>query len=290
MNNKKINIEEALLHFLPSENCEQSRLIQSMNYSLSADGKRIRPLLTLEFAKLCGGKAENALPFACAVEMIHTYSLIHDDLPCMDNDDLRRGKPSNHKAFDEATALLAGDALLTLAFETVLSEEAVRLNGVQSCTKAGRLLAQYAGACGMCGGQQIDHENEDCPITLELLQKMDEYKTGALIRAACQLGCISAAASDKELNAAGVYAENIGLVFQIVDDILDVTSDTATLGKPVGSDAENSKNTYVSLLGIDECKKICRQKTDEAIAALSRFNGNTEFLADLAIQLLNRQK
>lgn len=286
----KTYFEDELLRFLPSENCEQHRLIQSMRYSLSAGGKRIRPLLTIEFAKLCGGTEEKALPFACAVEMVHTYSLIHDDLPCMDNDDLRRGKPSNHKAFDEPTALLAGDALLTLAFETVLSEEAVRLNGASVCTKAGRLLAQYAGACGMCGGQQIDLENENQPISLDLLQKMDERKTGALIKAACQLGCISAAASDEAIKAAGVYAGNIGLVFQIVDDILDVTSNTAVLGKPVGSDKENCKNTYVSLLGIDKCREICEQKTKEAIQVLSCFDGNTVSLVDLAIQLLNRQK
>ncbi len=286
----KTHFEEMLLNFLPSENCEQRRLIESMRYSLSAGGKRIRSLLTVEFAKLCGGTEEKALPFACAIEMVHTYSLIHDDLPCMDNDDLRRGKPSNHKAFDEPTALLAGDSLLTLAFETVLSTEAVRLNGSVACVKAGQILAQYAGVRGMCGGQQIDLENENQSISLELLQKMDERKTGALIKAACQLGCISANASEKSIEAAGIYAENIGLVFQIVDDILDVTSDTVILGKPVGSDLENSKNTYVSLLGIEECHKICKQKTDEAIKALSCFNGDTTFLADLALELLNRKR
>lgn len=290
MNKKAEIIEEALLHFLPSEHCTQSTLIQSMRYSLEAGGKRIRPFLTLSFNELCGGKLENALPFACAVEMIHTYSLIHDDLPCMDNDDMRRGKPSNHRAFDEATALLAGDALLTLAFETVLSKEAISKNGFQVCAQVGRILAEYSGAKGMCGGQQIDLENEGKQVTVNLLNEMDRYKTGALIKAACQIGCICAGASESEVEAAGIYAENIGLVFQIVDDILDVTSSTDILGKPVGSDTENSKNTYVSLLGVEECQRICKEKTQQAIEVLSCFKGDTSLLSNLAFELLHREK
>lgn len=283
-------IEQELLSYLPKDVPETATVMSSMEYSLAAGGKRIRPLLTLEFAELCGGSMENAMPFACAVEMIHTYSLIHDDLPCMDNDDLRRGKPTNHKVFGEAAALLGGDGLLTLAFETVLSERAVKLNGYEKCAKAGRTLAEYAGAAGMIGGQIIDLESENREVTIDRLQIMDEKKTGALIAAACVMGCISAGASEEQIQAAKTYAMNIGTAFQIIDDILDVTSDTATLGKPVGSDTENKKSTYVSLLGLDECKKISRELTEKAVECLSAFDGDTEPLKQLAYDLCERKK
>lgn len=284
------NFEKELLSYLPEADDKIKTVVSSMEYSLSAGGKRIRPFLVLEFAKLCGGNEINAMPFACAVEMIHTYSLIHDDLPCMDNDDLRRGKPTNHKVFGEAAALLGGDGLLTLAFETALSEKAVSLNGYEKCAKAALCLAQYAGAVGMIGGQIIDLESENKKIPLETLQTMDEKKTGALIASACVMGCISAGAGDEQIQAAKDYAMNIGTAFQIVDDILDVTSDTETLGKPVGSDLENNKSTYVSILGLEECKKISGELTEKAVECLEKFDGDTGELRNFAYYLRDRKK
>lgn len=290
MNDYSKIIEEELISYLPKNYKYEKNLISSMEYSLTAGGKRIRPMLAIEFAKLCGGTQEAVMPFACAVEMIHTYSLIHDDLPCMDNDDMRRGKPTNHKVYGEDIALLAGDALLTLAFQTILSEKSVALNGSEKCAKAGRVLAECAGAVGMVGGQTIDLESENKQITDELLKIMDIKKTGALISAACQLGCISAGANDEQLKAAADYALNIGIAFQIVDDILDVTSDTETLGKPVGSDEQNKKSTYVSLLGIEKCRELSKELTEKAVKSLSVFESDTEELEKFAFYLLNREK
>lgn len=283
-------IEQALSGFLPEKDGDIDTVIDSMNYSLTAGGKRVRPVLTLEFAKLCGGEEKNALPFACAVEMIHTYSLIHDDLPCMDDDDMRRGKPTNHKVFGEAQAVLGGDALLTLAFETILSENALKLNGAEKCVKAGRILAECAGAEGMIGGQIIDIESEEMSVGVDRLRIMDRKKTGALIKAACLLGCISAGADEKQMKAAECYAENIGLAFQIVDDMLDVTSDETTLGKPIGSDEQNKKSTYVSCLGLDECRRIADELTKNAIKSLDAFSGDTCELRIFAEKLRDRNK
>lgn len=289
MTDRLEKIENALLSYLPADDESIRTVIESMKYSLTAGGKRVRPVLVLEFARLCGGTEEAAMPFACAIEMIHTYSLIHDDLPCMDDDDMRRGKPTNHKVFGEAAAVLGGDALLTLAFETVLSEKAVRLNGFEKCALAGRLLASCAGAEGMIGGQIIDLESEGKSVAIDRLRLMDRLKTGALIKAACLLGCISAGASDEQKKAAAEYAECIGLAFQIVDDMLDVTSDEATLGKPIGSDAENDKSTYVSLLGLEKCRSLVAELTDEAVSSLSAFGGDTSFLSDFAGKLRDRR-
>ncbi len=208
----------------------------------------------------------------------------------MDNDDLRRGKPTNHKVFGEAAALLGGDGLLTLAFETALSEKAISLNGYEKCAKAALTLAKYAGAVGMIGGQIIDLESENKKISLETLQIMDKKKTGALIAAACVMGCISAGASEEQIQAAKDYAQNIGIAFQIVDDILDVTSDTETLGKPVGSDYENNKSTYVSLLGVDECQKISSELTEKAVEYLKKFDGDITELENFAYYLRDRKK
>ena len=280
MNTMITEIERELLSYLPEKDGYIDTVVDAMEYSLSAGGKRIRPMLTLAFAKVCGGNAEAAMPFACAIEMIHTYSLIHDDLPCMDDDDMRRGKPTNHKVFGEAAAVLAGDGLLTLAFETVSGEKAQKLNGAEKCLKAARLLSSRAGAEGMIGGQMIDLESENRQVSAERLRIMDSKKTGALIRAACLLGCISAGANEACFEAAATYAEKIGLAFQIVDDMLDVTSDEATLGKPIGSDLENNKSTYVSLLGLEECRRLTAKLTDEAIDCLSVFEGDTGFLRD----------
>ena len=280
-------IEEALESFLPSGDCLEKNVVDAMRYSLMAGGKRVRPRLVLEFARLIGEKDEEVLPLACAVEMIHTYSLIHDDLPCMDDDDTRRGKPSNHKVFGEAVALLAGDALLTLAFKTVFSG----LSSKNACRRAkcAELLAEFAGATGMIGGQIIDLESEGKAPERERLEIMDKKKTGCLIKAACLLGCVGAGIFDEEkLNAAESYGESIGLAFQIVDDILDVTSTTQQLGKPVGSDLQQDKATYVSLLGVDECKRLADELTDKALSSLDVFDGDSTALKELALSLANR--
>ena len=264
-----------------------ARLLDAMRYSLTAGGKRLRPILTLEFCRLCGGDVHAALPAACGVELLHTYSLIHDDLPCMDDDDMRRGKPSSHIKFGEANALLAGDSLLTFAFQSAGEAEDIPADAV---AKAVSLLARASGCAGMIAGQVQDLENENKTVAADDLRSVDILKTGELIRCACQLGCIAAGADDNKLEAARVYAENLGIAFQIVDDILDVTSDEATLGKPVGSDAENCKNTYVSLLGLEEAKKIAAELTRKAIDALGVFGGESEFLVSLSKKLLSRNK
>ncbi len=289
MSDKKLNIEKELLSYLPEKDELIGNLVSSMEYSLTAGGKRVRPMLVMEFAKLCGGSEEAAMPFACAIEMIHTYSLIHDDLPCMDNDDLRRGKPTNHKVYGEACALLAGSGLLTLAFEAASSERAVSLNSTEKCLAAVRVLSEAAGAVGMLGGQIIDLESEGKSVDIDHLKIMDAKKTGALIIAAAKLGCISAGASKEQIDAAVSYAENIGLAFQIVDDMLDITSSTEELGKPVGSDSENEKSTYAALLGLDECRKISEELTENAVKALEVFENDTETLKKFAYYLLRRE-
>jgi len=283
-------VNAKLAEYLPEEDIPQADVITAMRYSLLGDGKRIRPVLVLEFCRICGGDEQTALPFACAVEMIHTYSLIHDDLPCMDDDDMRRGRPSNHKVFGEDTALLAGDALLTMAFETMLSEESVRLAGAQRASKAAGYLARAAGAHGMVGGQVIDLMSEGRSISLETLKKMDEGKTGALILASAQMGCVLAGADDRRMAAAENYARAIGLAFQIVDDILDVTGDAQTLGKPVGSDSGNNKCTYVSLMGLENAEKAAEELTAAAVEALSGFGGEAGYLIELAKKLAARKK
>lgn len=280
-------IERALAGYLPDKDCLEKRLIDSMEYSLLAGGKRIRPLLVLEFCQLCGGNIEDAMPFACAVEMIHTYSLIHDDLPCMDNDDFRRGKPSNHKVYGEDTALLAGDALQALAFKTATSN--ITKENAYNTARAVNNLAEYCGANGMVGGQVIDLENEGKSSGIDILKEMDRKKTAAIIKSACEMGCIVAGADDEDIKMARVFGESIGLAFQIQDDILDVTADQSKLGKPVGSDKENEKSTYVSLLGLEECKSLVESLTAKAIDSLSGFKGDSSALKKLALSLSNRE-
>ena len=275
-------INSALKEYLPAADDVVS---QAMRYSVENGGKRIRPALLLEFCRVCGGDYKKAVPFACALEMIHTYSLIHDDLPCMDNDDFRRGKPSCHIAFGEEYALLAGDALLTLAFETAMKSNL----SAEITVKAAKELAKASGVMGMVGGQVLDLQNEGKKVGIPDLQKTDELKTGALIRAACVLGCVCAGADDKKIAAAEKYAHDIGIAFQIVDDILDVTSDEETLGKPIGSDEENQKSTYVSLLGIEKSRKTAEELTLNAQKALDAFDGDVTSLKDFAEKLKNRK-
>lgn len=279
-------IEKALLSYLPSKDCTENKLINAMEYSLMAGGKRIRPQLVLEFAKLCGGSEEEAMPFACGVEMIHTYSLIHDDLPCMDNDDYRRGRKSNHIVFGEDIALLAGDALQSLAFKIMASS--ANANNAVAVSKAVANLADYCGATGMVGGQVIDLEYENKTADIAILREMDLKKTAALIKSSCEMGCIISGADDKQIKSAGEFGEAIGIAFQIVDDILDVTADEKKLGKPTGSDKENKKSTYASLLGLNKCKKLVDELTNKALNSLTDFAGDTNSLKELALKLAKR--
>lgn len=278
--------EQALYDYLPDLNCREKELIESMKYSLEAGGKRVRPNLVFSFNELCNGKTEAAVPFAYAVEMIHTYSLIHDDLPCMDNDDMRRGKPSCHKQFGEETALLAGDALLTHAFEIAADCDLPDDRKIMAIS----LLSQNSGVCGMIGGQVIDliTEKNDNPSLRELLT-VYKLKTGALISAACLMGCISAGANDEQLAAASKFAYSLGIAFQIQDDILDIIGDEEKLGKPVGSDKENNKTTYAMITGIEKAKEDVKRLTESAVRQLDYFE-NTDFLKLLSYNLVNREK
>ncbi len=271
-----------------TEDPDLSVLLQAEQYSLFAGGKRIRPTLVLEFCRMFGGNEEVALPFACAVEMVHTYSLIHDDLPCMDDDDLRRGKPTNHKVFGESTALLAGDALLTGAFEITASNMAA---GAETAAKATAYLASCAGRYGMVGGQIMDLTGEGRKLTLDELLKLHSLKTGALMSAAAVLGALAAGVSfqDPRMEDVITYAEKIGLSFQIVDDMLDRIGDTATLGKNVGVDAEHKKNTFMSFYTLEEAQFYAERLTADAIAALRKYP-DSDALCTLAQWLLNRKK
>ena len=290
MDNKYIAlIEEYLPALLPSEDCMEGNVIKAMKYSLLAGGKRVRPTLVLAFCESLGGSVKAALPYACAIEMIHTYSLIHDDLPCMDNDDLRRGKPSNHKVFGEDIALLAGDALQSLAFEVMLRPASLAEAGQNGAAAAG-ILAEACGALGMVGGQVIDLETEGGDPDLNTIRMMYLKKTGALIKASCMMGAVLAGADEKALAAAERYGENIGCAFQIVDDILDIESDTQTLGKPVGSDAENGKVNYVTKAGAEMSKKLVDSLTIGANKALEAIPSDTSYLEELALSLSHRIK
>ena len=261
------------------------RLLEAMRYSLLAGGKRLRPILTLEFCRLCGGDVRAALPAACGVEMLHTYSLIHDDLPCMDDDDLRRGKPSNHKVFGECTAVLAGDALQAFAFETVLSAPLPP----ERTVRCAQLLADAAGHAGICGGQQLDLEWEGRTLDRGELMEVHLRKTSALIRAACLMGVAAAGGTAEQAAAARRYADALGLAFQIRDDMLDVIGDEATFGKPIGSDKAEEKTTFVDLIGLEGCENEVVRLTEEAIEALSVFDG-AEFLAALSRSMETRKK
>ena len=266
----------------------QQKLLDAMRYSLLAGGKRIRPILALKFCEAAGGSLEQALPYACAVEMLHTYSLIHDDLPCMDNDDLRRGKPTNHKMFGECTATLAGDPLHAPPFETILTAPLpAEVNAA-----AGLTLARAAGVLGMCGGQQLDMEGETRTLTLKEVARMNQLKTGCLLKAACVMGVLAAgvAVDAPMVNAAEHYAKAIGLAFQIRDDMLNVTSTEEEMGKPVGNDAESHKSTYVSLLGLDKCANVIAQQTAAAKEAIQGCLLDVDFLCDLADYLAGREK
>ena len=284
-------VEKHLAEFFPGKG-----LREAMRYSLLAGGKRIRPILAMKFCETAGGSMEEALDFGCGVEMLHTYSLIHDDLPCMDNDDLRRGKPTNHKVYGECMATLAGDALQAAAFQTVLSAPGPwRRDGQYAPAVAAELLAEAAGEGGMCGGQYLDTVGDGKVIhTAEELTAINDKKTGALLRAACMMG-VAASAGRRTvdgscMDAARDYATYLGLAFQIRDDMLDVMGDQAEFGKPIGSDAEQGKSTYVSILGLEECEKRVLALTEQAKSALETgsWPGGTAFLRALADSLAHR--
>ena len=277
-----------LYRIFPDETKPYGNVVRAAGYSLSAGGKRIRPVLTLAFCEMCGGKAENALDAACTVEYMHTYSLIHDDLPCMDNDDLRRGKPSCHKAYGETTALLAGDMLAILPFETIAASDTIQPAAAVKCIRA---LSHLCGAEGMIGGQQIDTEQSGNELSGELLVSMYSMKTSALIKAACLCGVYCAGSEDEEryAEAASEYAENMGLAFQITDDILDVTSSPEILGKNTGNDADNDKHTYVRTYGLEAAEAAAEKFTENAVRALDVFENNG-FVKQLTLSLLGRKK
>ena len=281
-------IDDCLEFMLEDDDVPHRTLLQAMSYSLNAGGKRLRPALVLEFCRLCGGDEERALPAALSVELLHTYSLIHDDLPCMDNDDLRRGKPTNHKVFGECTATLAGDALQALAFQMVL--DAPLSDG--RTLRCARLLARAAGPEGICGGQQMDLEWEGRALSEEELLQIHLHKTAALIRAACLMGVAAAGGTPEQEEAVAAFADHLGLAFQIRDDILDVTSTEEELGKPIGSDAANEKTTYVTLYGPDRCEELVLEHTRAARQALEQteWPGDPGFLLWLAEALARRSK
>lgn len=260
----------------------QSVLFEAMQYSLLAGGKRLRPVLAFEFCRMCGSDWEKATPLAAAVEMIHTYSLIHDDLPCMDNDDYRRGGLTNHKVYGEAMAVLAGDALLTDAF-TVASTADLDRNALQDAIG---ILSECAGSLGMVGGQVLDILSEQRECTEEEILAIQSRKTGALIRAACALGAIAGGADEAQFDAACRFAAALGLAFQIRDDMLDVIGTREEMGKTVATDA--GKNTFVRLYGLQRCEQLVRQYTDIALEALSVFPDNT-FLMRLALEMTDRK-
>ena len=263
------------------------RLREAMLYSLLAGGKRLRPVLCLTTASLFGADPKDVLPFACGIEMVHTYSLIHDDLPAMDDDDLRRGRPSNHKAFDEATAILAGDALQSDAFLCMTSCPLP----ADRVLRAVHEFAAAAGSFGMAGGQELDMIATGRRISLEDLRHLHALKTGAILRASVTCGAILAGADSASLEKLGVFGAELGVAFQIADDILDVVSDTATLGKPAGSDEEEDKNTYPALVGLDRSRALARQHADSAIAAIRDLSGgDADFLRGLAVFTVERVK
>ena len=278
-------IEERLKTALSHAKTPFDSVYRAMEYSLLAGGKRLRPFILNEFYKAAGGEGDNAFQFAIALEMIHTYSLIHDDLPCMDNDDFRRGRPSCHKAFGEDTALLAGDGLLTLAFETAAKTEGIPADRIVCAIS---VLAKCAGGDGMIGGQVIDLESEDKKPDISVVSEMYRKKTGALIAAAAVIGTLLAGGDSDKISAAEKYALDLGMAFQIQDDILDEEGDSALLGKPVGSDGKNNKGTYVSLVGINEAKKDVLSFTENAVSAVDIFGKGAETLKSLALYLVNR--
>ena len=285
LNQRADKVQNALSDYLQPQNENYDIVIEAMRYAALCGGKRIRPSLLLEFYTLFGGKEKDAMPFACALEMIHTYSLIHDDLPCMDDDDMRRGKPSCHIAFPENIALLAGDALLTKAFEICAKANTVT---TQNALQATALLAEYSGLNGMIGGQVIDLQSEGKEVSIETVTQMYALKTGALLLLTAKIAAALAGVTDNRLDLAAEYCKKVGLAFQIVDDLLDIEGTVEELGKPVGSDLEEQKSTLVSLIGVTKAKEMVAELSAEAKQLAVQLNSKT--LTELVDYLVARRK
>lgn len=277
-------VDDNIKTYIPADNVIYNSVINAVEYSLSGGGKHLRASLVLEFCRIFSGTFDDALPAAIAVEMVHTYSLIHDDLPCMDNDDMRRGKPSCHKAFGEDIALLAGDGLQSLAFET-LTKCNVSPEKIVKCVS---VLAECCGLCGMVGGQVIDLQSEGKSISLDELYLLQKLKTGKMFEASVRIGCILGGASDTDTDSCVKFADNLGLAFQIRDDILDVIGNEEMLGKPIGSDAECLKNTFVSLLSLQEAELLVKKHTELAKEAIAFLGPKGDRLCRLADYLVSR--
>ena len=281
--------EKVIRSFLPAEAGFAGTMAQAMNYSMLAGGKRLRPMLIRETYRLFDGKEEVVKPFMAGMEMIHTHSLIHDDLPALDDDDYRRGRLTTHKVYGEAMGVLSGVALLNYAYETMF--QAFALTKEQDrVIHALRVVSQKTGIHGMLGGQSVDVENDGKPLEKEMLDYIYRNKTSALIEASMMTGAILAGANEQEVSAVEKAAGNIGLAFQIQDDILDVTATTEELGKPVGSDAENDKTTFITLYGLEGARSLAKQHNDAALAALANLGPEADFLREMAVELLTRSK
>ena len=274
----KSRIDAALETYFASAPAPLNGLAEAMRYSLLAGGKRIRPMLVLEFCRICGGDIDAAMPVACAIEMLHTYSLIHDDLPCMDDDELRRGRPTNHVVYGECTATLAGDALQAEAFGTIL-RSALPAERKARCAE---FLADAVGLDGMCGGQFLDMLGEGKKLSAQELTDINSRKTGALLTAACRMGVAAGGGNEAQLEAASLFGAAIGAAFQIRDDMLDVLGNEQELGKPIGSDAQEEKNTYMALYGAEHCSQMIEKLTARAKDVLSGVFDDTAFLSALA--------
>ena len=281
---KKMVEERLETFFLVSNDDPMHGFAEAARYSLLAGGKRIRAILMLEFCRICGGNIKQALDVACGIEMLHAYSLIHDDLPCMDNDDLRRGQPTNHIVFGECVATLAGDVLQAEAFGTILRSDLPEINRL----RCAELLANAVGFDGMCGGQYLDMIGEGKKLTSEELDDINSRKTGALLSASCAMGVAAAGGSAEQVDAALQYGAAIGMAFQIRDDMLDVLSTEEVLGKPIGSDRQEEKNTYMTLLGQEMCEGLIDRLTGHASEILRSHFANTAFLDDLSLSLAKR--
>ncbi len=284
--------EEIISMYMPEEDGMNKKLVSSINYSVNAGGKRIRPILLMKCAELFNGDAGLYFPFVAAIEMIHTYSLVHDDLPAMDNDELRRGKPTTWKTYGDDFGVLCGDGLLNLAMETALKafEEAFTLSDMDKVSRALRLLFFKSGIYGMIGGQSIDVEMDSHPkdMDMDTLMYIYKNKTAALLEAAMMVGGILGGANEEHITLLEECAYNLGIAFQIRDDILDVCGDEKSLGKPIGSDADNNKNTYVCLVGLQEAQKKVVSMSDKAIELLKELPGDSSFLQELILQMTNR--
>lgn len=289
MNDRTAYVNNVIDMYLPKESGYQKVVFEAMNYSVHAGGKRIRPIFMMEVAKLFGGNVEDVHPFMAAMEFIHTYSLVHDDLPAMDNDDFRRGQYTTHKKYGHAMGILAGDGLLNYAYETAMTA-VVNANDKGRAALAAKILGDKAGAYGMLGGQVVDVENTGHPVTKEQLDFIYEKKTAALIEASCMVGAVMSRATEDEVEKIEKVARYVGLAFQIQDDILDVTSTAEVLGKPILSDEKNEKTTYVTLYGVEGASKYVKDYSDEALMLLKSFENRNEFLEELIISLIHREK